>query len=127
MFGDLFMVLVYVNKNKFKIFRKKPSYGKYLSRGTKSLKWFTYTTNNPKQLIGVVPKKGVLDPQGSAVKKALQSLGFDELEDVRIGKYININFSDNITGNIEEKIEDMCNKLLVNKVIEDFFYKIEGE
>jgi hypothetical protein len=52
------MATIEVPKSKFKIFRKKPSYGKYVGE-TANMKTFTYTTNNPKGLRGVVPKKGV--------------------------------------------------------------------
>ena len=51
------MAVVYVKKSKFKIFRAKPKYAKLKSQ-TLRLKFFTYTTNNPKNLIGVVAKKG---------------------------------------------------------------------
>jgi len=51
------MAIAHVNPKKFKIFKKKPSYGKWAGQ-TKGVKFFTYTTNNPNNKIGVVPKKG---------------------------------------------------------------------
>lgn len=76
--------------------------------------------------IFVVPKKGVLDPQGSAVKRALYSLGFEGIQDIRIGKYIKVTLDDNTNESVDKKIKSMCEKLLANEVIEDYFYKIEG-
>jgi phosphoribosylformylglycinamidine synthase subunit PurS len=77
--------------------------------------------------IYVVPKKGVLDPQGSAVKRALDTLGFDGIQDIRIGKYIKLTLDDSKDENVDMKIKSMCEKLLANEVIEDYFYKIEGK
>lgn len=65
----------------------------------------------------VTLKPGVLDPQGQAVMKTLRRLGHDETEDVRIGKYIELEVKD---GTRRERIEDMCRGLLSNPVIEDF-------
>ena len=73
-----------------------------------------------KATVTVTLKNGVLDPQGAAVGSSLTSLGFENIENVRIGKVIHLTFSDRIN---EAEIEDMCRKLLVNTVIED--YKIE--
>ncbi|MBF0275618.1 MAG: phosphoribosylformylglycinamidine synthase subunit PurS [Nitrospinae bacterium] len=52
-------------------------------------------------------KNGVLDPQGDAVKKSLQSLGFDDVEKVRIGKYIEVETSETDKGKAKEKVEKM--------------------
>ncbi|WP_070120963.1 phosphoribosylformylglycinamidine synthase subunit PurS [Bacillus marinisedimentorum] len=71
----------------------------------------------------VTLKQGVLDPQGKAVNNSLHKLGYDEVEDVRIGKYMELTVND--TANIEERIEEMCDKLLANPVIEDYRYEIE--
>jgi phosphoribosylformylglycinamidine synthase len=65
-------------------------------------------------------KKGVLDAQGAATQNALESLGFGEVKEVRIGKCINIKIEAKT-----QRVEDMCKKLLANPVIEDFSYKIE--
>ena len=70
-----------------------------------------------KARVYVTLKKGVLDPQGSAVGKTLHRMGHEEVKDVRIGKYIELEVAD---GTSTAKIEEMCRKLLANTVIEDF-------
>ena len=62
-------------------------------------------------------KPGVLDPQGRAVHHSLEGMGFDGVEDVRIGRLIEMDVADGTTG---ETLEAMCTKLLANTVIEDF-------
>ena len=68
----------------------------------------------------VSPKAGVLDPQGQAALHALKSLGYGEVEDVRIGKYITLS----LKSGDEDKVREMCEKLLANPIIED--YRIES-
>jgi len=75
--------------------------------------------------IYVTPKKGVLDPQGKAVAQALHSLGFDEVGDVRIGKYMEIRLEGATAAAANERVRDMCQKLLANGVIEDFRFEIQ--
>lgn len=72
----------------------------------------------------VSPKEGVLDPQGQAALKALRSLGFDEVEDVRVGRYITLELKEADGGRARERVEEMCRKLLANPVIEDFRVEI---
>lgn len=72
----------------------------------------------------VSPKKGVLDPQGQAALNALRSLGFDEVEDVRVGRYITLELKEADGGRARERVEEMCRKLLANPVIEDFRVEI---
>lgn len=62
-------------------------------------------------------KPGVLDPQGRAVHHSLEGMGFDGVEDVRIGRLIEMDVAD---GTSEETLRAMCEKLLANTVIEDF-------
>ena len=62
-------------------------------------------------------KPGVLDPQGRAVHHSLEGLGFDGVEDVRIGRLIELDVADNTT---DERIDQMCQQLLANMVIEDY-------
>lgn len=62
-------------------------------------------------------KPGVLDPQGRAVHHSLEGLGFDGVEDVRIGRVIEMDVADNTS---DETLDDMCRKLLANMVIEDY-------
>jgi phosphoribosylformylglycinamidine synthase subunit PurS len=69
-------------------------------------------------------RESVLDPQGSAVKQALHSMNFNEVEDVRIGKYMELTIPSTVK-NVEEMVEEMCHKLLANPVIEDYRYEIE--
>jgi phosphoribosylformylglycinamidine synthase len=75
----------------------------------------------PLAKIYITLKKTVLDPQGVTVKKALDSLGYKGIEDVRIGKYMEIRFD----GLNDEMIEQMCERLLANPVIEDYWFEIE--
>ena len=72
----------------------------------------------------VSPKAGVLDPQGQAALHALESLGYGEVEDVRIGKYIILTIKPGQAGD-RERVGEMCEKLLANPIIED--YRIESE
>jgi len=69
----------------------------------------------------VTLKRGVLDPQGSAVARSLHSLGYSEVEDVRLGKYIEVKLREGAALADERKrIDEMCKKLLANTVIEDY-------
>lgn len=70
-----------------------------------------------KVIVNVYLKNGVLDPAGKATKHALESLGFNGTDDVRIGKQIILDLSDNTT---DEQIKNMCEELLANTVIEDY-------
>ncbi len=70
-----------------------------------------------KARIHVRLKDGVLDPQGAAIGRALAQLGFDEVGDVRQGKFIELDIAD---GTSEARVEEMCRKLLANTVIENF-------
>ncbi|WP_394731062.1 phosphoribosylformylglycinamidine synthase subunit PurS [Altererythrobacter sp. GH1-8] len=62
-------------------------------------------------------KPGVLDPQGRAVHHSLEGLGFEGVEDVRIGRMIELDVADNTS---DEALDTMCQKLLANMVIEDY-------
>jgi phosphoribosylformylglycinamidine synthase subunit PurS len=70
-----------------------------------------------KAKVYVTLKNGVLDPQGKAIHHALNALGFSGVNDVRQGKYIELDLADGTTA---ADIEDMCRKLLANTVIENF-------
>lgn len=63
-------------------------------------------------------KQGVLDPQGKAIQQSLNSLGFQEIQGVRVGKYIELEVEDG--PDIEERVKEMCERLLANPVIEDY-------
>ena len=72
----------------------------------------------------VTLKKDVLDPQGKVVHQTLNGMGFNNVKEVRQGKYFEIDIDEKDRKKAEEKAEDMCKKLLANLVIED--YKIIG-
>jgi phosphoribosylformylglycinamidine synthase len=73
----------------------------------------------------VTLKRGVLDPQGSAVARSLHSLGYAEVEDVRLGKYIEVKLREGASAADERRrIEEMCRRLLANTVIEDFHVEL---
>jgi phosphoribosylformylglycinamidine synthase len=79
----------------------------------------------------ITPKKGVLDPQGRAISSSLHSLGFTEVSDVRMGKYLEIRLepSNGEDGQDAEdaaaRVRAMCERLLANGVIEDFRFEID--
>ncbi|AMC01879.1 phosphoribosylformylglycinamidine synthase subunit PurS [Aerococcus viridans] len=73
----------------------------------------------------VTYKESILDPQGEAVRGAVHRMGFDEIEDIRIGKYFEIKVSDTADRSVEEVIETICDKLLANVVMESYRYEIE--
>ena len=72
----------------------------------------------------VTLKRDVLDPQGKTIKKALEGMSFKNINDVRQGKYFEIDIDEKNQKKAEEKAEEMCKKLLANLVIEN--YKIIG-
>ena len=67
----------------------------------------------------VTPKATVLDPQGAAVRDAMQHLGMPEVQSVRIGKYMEIEV-DGDTSDLEPRLHQLCRDLLSNPVIEDY-------
>lgn len=73
----------------------------------------------------VTLKNGVLDPQGKAVQHSLESIGHKDVQDVRIGKFIEIKLSDMSKTEAEKKVKEMCEKLLANTVIENYRFEIE--
>jgi len=75
----------------------------------------------------VVPKPVVNDPQGLTVKQGLASLGFREVTDVRVGKYIEVNLEGSSEHEARRRVEEMCRQLLANHVIEDFRFDLEPE
>jgi phosphoribosylformylglycinamidine synthase len=75
----------------------------------------------------VTPKPVVNDPQGLTVKQGLATLGFREVEDVRVGKYIEVSLEADSMHEARERVEAMCKQLLANHVIEDFRFEIDHE
>jgi phosphoribosylformylglycinamidine synthase subunit PurS len=78
-----------------------------------------------KAKVYVTIKENVLDPQGVAVQGALHTLGFAEVEKVRIGKYLEIDLQASSRAEAEAQVKEMSEKLLANTVVED--YRIELE
>jgi len=70
--------------------------------------------------IHIIPRKGLLDPQGKAVADALHALGFASVRDVRVGKHIVVDSAASNAAAAEEEARAMCTRLLANPVTEDF-------
>ena len=68
----------------------------------------------------VTLKNGVLDPQGKAIQQTLNGMSFSNVEEVRQGKFFEININENDETKAKSQVEDMCKKLLANLVIEDY-------
>ena len=75
----------------------------------------------------VTPRKGILDPQGRAVEHSLKSLGFKDIADVKIGKYIVLDVAAGSAADARAQAQKMCERLLANPLIEDFTFEVEGE
>lgn len=75
--------------------------------------------------IRVVPRKGILDPQGKAVHGALTTLGFEGVEEVHVGRLIRISLRAESGAAAEERAISMCRQLLANPVTEDFDVHVE--
>ena len=70
--------------------------------------------------VTVTLKKGVLDPQGKVVQNTLSNLGINTLKSIRQGKFFEIEIQESDSNKAEEKVREMCKKLLVNLIIEDY-------
>ena len=68
----------------------------------------------------VTLKNGVLDPQGKAIQQTLNGMNFNNIDDVRQGKFFEINVNENDEAKAKLQVEEMCKKLLANLVIEDY-------
>ncbi len=77
-----------------------------------------------KATVFVTIKQSVLDPQGNAVQGALHSMGFHEVNKVRIGKYMEVQLNTTDIQEAERRLTEMCEKLLANTVIEDYRYEL---
>ena len=78
-----------------------------------------------KARVHITLKNGVLDPQGKAIQHALVALGFNGVDDVRQGKYIELDLAESDPDKAQASVEDMCKKLLSNTVIENYAIEIE--
>ena len=76
--------------------------------------------------VHVTLKQGVLDPQGKAIANSLKSLGFSGISGVRQGKYIEVELDSADAGEARAAVEDMCQRLLANTVIEDYTIELDG-
>ena len=74
----------------------------------------------------ITPKQGVLDPQGKAIEHSLRSLGFPEAHDVRLGKFVEMIVDETDRARAEQRVAEMCRKLLANGVIEDFRFELDA-
>ena len=68
----------------------------------------------------VTLKSGVLDPQGKAIQQTLNGMGYNDVKDVRQGKYFDIDINETDEAKAKSKVDEMCKKLLANLVIEDY-------
>lgn len=75
----------------------------------------------------IKPRKGVLDPQGRAVAESLKSLGFSDVKNVFVGKYVEVYIEDSDRESAKEKAVQMAKKALVNDLIEDFEFDVVEE
>lgn len=71
-------------------------------------------------------KKGVLDPQGNAVQNALNDLGYQEVQEVSLGKYLEIRLDGVSREEAETRVREMCEKLLANTVIESYRFELSS-
>ena len=76
--------------------------------------------------IYVTLKPTVNDPQGLTIKGALHHLGFNTIEDVRAGKYLEIKIDEKDTETAKKKVTEMCQKLLANPIIENYRFEIDS-
>jgi len=67
-------------------------------------------------------KAGILDPQGQTVENSLKNLGYENVSNLRIGKFITLEIEGD---DIDKQINEMCHKLLANPIIEDYTYEID--
>lgn len=78
-----------------------------------------------KARIYVTYKPTVLDPQGNTIREALHHLGFEDVDSVRMGKYLEVELGTDDTSKAQEEVEAMCQQLLANPVIESYRFDLE--
>ena len=74
--------------------------------------------------IHVTLKPGILDPQGKAIEHALDSLGFKNVGNVRVGKYMEVDVDEKDKAKAEAEVKAMCEKLLANTIVEEYRYEL---
>ena len=77
--------------------------------------------------INVMPLKALLDPQGKAVTNSMKNLGFNEVTNVRIGKHITLEIEAASEADAGKRVEEACNKILINPIIEGFDFTLHKE
>ncbi len=77
-----------------------------------------------KAKIHVTLKQGILDPQGKAIEHALDSLGFKNTSNVRVGKYMEVDLDEKDKVKAEAQVKAMCEKLLANTIVEEYRYEL---
>ena len=75
--------------------------------------------------IYITLKSTVNDPQGQTVRGGLKTMGFDSVESVRVGKYLEVKVLDGDRSQAEDQISEMCRKLLANPVIEEYRFELQ--
>ena len=76
--------------------------------------------------INIMPLKALLDPQGKAVTNSMKNLGFNEVSNVRIGKHITLNIEADSEAAAGERVDEACNKILSNPIIEGYEYTLQS-
>ena len=74
----------------------------------------------------ITPRQGILDPQGRAIEHSLKSLGFNNVAQARMGKYIELDVAADSAAEAAAEVKRMCEELLANTVIEDYRFEVEG-
>ncbi|CUQ66775.1 MAG: phosphoribosylformylglycinamidine synthase subunit PurS [Nitrospira sp.] len=77
-----------------------------------------------KAKIHVTLKQGILDPQGKAIEHALETLGFKNAANVRVGKYLELDLDEQDRAKAEVEVKSMCEKLLANTIIEEYRFEL---
>ncbi len=77
-----------------------------------------------KAAVYVTPKRGVVDPQGAVVERALPGLGHTNAGDIRVGRYITMEVQGDDADTVRAEVDDMCRRLLANPIIEDYRFEI---
>ena len=73
-------------------------------------------------------RPGILDPQGTTIRRALEGLGFPEVRDMRVGKVLDLTLDETDATRARQRLDEMCRKLLANPVIEDYTCEVvEGD
>jgi len=73
----------------------------------------------------IMPKQGVLDPQGKAIEHSLHALGFTEARNVHLGKYVELSLDGLDAERARQRTDEMCRRLLANGVIEDYRFELQ--